>query len=188
MDNQDLLLIICMTALVCIYMNNKQGEHFTQESLDELGESDIQDTKQEQDQKQNEYEIEHFDATENASENFNTADNVSEDQPEPEPVSEHFVDGSGTFDSVAFDGLKAADLFPSDSSPSWIGSCPEPAQNLDYAAAMCNVGLLGTTAQSNRNPNLQLRAEVPNPQIPVSPWNMSTITAGNGQGLKVESC
>ena len=186
MDNQDLLLIICMTALVFIYMNKKQGEHFTQESFDELDESDIQDTKEDNQIKDDDYKIEHFSTGNNVQETATESEQVPEQVgAESGPAS---VSGSGSFESVAFDGLKAADLFPPDNSPSWIGSCPEPTQNLDYAAAMCNVGLLGTTAQSNRNPNLQLRAEIPNPQIPVSPWNMSTITAGNGQGLKVESC
>lgn len=72
-----------------------------------------------------------------------------------------------------------ADLLPSDANSQWAELNPsgkgELANiNLLKAGAMIGIDTIG---QSLRNANLQLRSEVPNPQIPgVSIWNNSTIT------------
>jgi hypothetical protein len=44
----------------------------------------------------------------------------------------------------------------------------------NYLTAGYHVGV-NTVGQTLRNANLQLRSEPPNPQVPVSPWNISTI-------------
>lgn len=51
---------------------------------------------------------------------------------------------------------------------------PKDLQNINFTDAKSRIG--ENTIQNNlRNPNLQLRAEPANPQIPVSPWLNSTI-------------
>jgi hypothetical protein len=44
----------------------------------------------------------------------------------------------------------------------------------NFLEAGYHVGI-NTVGQSNRNANLQLRSEPPNPQMSVSPWMQSTI-------------
>ena len=72
-----------------------------------------------------------------------------------------------------------ADLLPSDANSQWAELNPSGKGelsniNLLKAGAMIGIDSIG---QSLRNANLQLRSEVPNPQIPgVSIWNNSTIT------------
>jgi len=47
-------------------------------------------------------------------------------------------------------------------------------QGINFLTAGYNTGV-NTVGQSLRNANLQLRAEPPNPQVTVSPWNNSSI-------------
>ena len=196
MDNQDMLLLVCITALVLIYINNNKMENMSEEHFsekinpqiireDENNSCDIiQDEEidnSDNDLVQENYQIEHFQDT---------------NQPDNEPAPSNSVDQGVELSSMQEsaiapfgDGLTLGEMLPGKGQESWFeGDSLLPETNLEYASAMCNVGSLGMTAQSNRNPNLQLRAEVPNPQVAVSPWNMTTITAGTGQGLKVESC
>jgi hypothetical protein len=57
----------------------------------------------------------------------------------------------------------------------------------NFLTAGFNVGI-DTQGQSLRNANLQIRSEPPNPQQPVSPWNIATISPsdpGNRKPLEI---
>ena len=76
------------------------------------------------------------------------------------------------------DRLTADDLLPKDASNSlWAqvnpaGQGDVKDQNFLNAGHLVGVNTIG---QSLRNANLQLRSEPANPQMAVSPWNISTI-------------
>lgn len=75
------------------------------------------------------------------------------------------------------DKLTASDLLPLDANSKWAELNPQCAgdiQDQNYLTAGYHIGV-NTVGQSLRNANLQLRYEPPNPQIPVSPWQISTI-------------
>lgn len=75
------------------------------------------------------------------------------------------------------DRLTANDLLPSDASSKWAQINPSSSGELsdqNFLTAGYHVGI-NTIGQSMRNANLQLRSEVPNPQVAVSPWLISTI-------------
>ena len=75
------------------------------------------------------------------------------------------------------DRLTATDLLPSDASSKWAQINPSSSGELsdqNFLTAGYHVGI-NTIGQSMRNANLQLRSEVPNPQVAVSPWLISTI-------------
>jgi len=78
---------------------------------------------------------------------------------------------------VQKDSLTSADLLPLDANSKWAELNPQCAgdvQDQNYLTAGYHIGI-NTVGQSLRNANLQLRYEPPNPQIPVSPWQISTI-------------
>ena len=75
------------------------------------------------------------------------------------------------------DRLTSADLLPLDANSKWAElnpQCGGDIQDQNYLTAGYHIGI-NTVGQSMRNANLQLRYEPPNPQIPVSPWQISTI-------------
>jgi hypothetical protein len=75
------------------------------------------------------------------------------------------------------DRLTSADLLPLDANTKWAElnpQCSGDVQDQNYLTAGYHIGV-NTVGQSMRNANLQLRYEPPNPQIPVSPWSISTI-------------
>lgn len=77
------------------------------------------------------------------------------------------------------DRLTADDLLPKDAANSkWAQMNPAGQGDLrdqNFLTAGYNIGI-NTVGSSMKNPNLQLRSEPPNPQVPVSPWNISSIT------------
>lgn len=77
------------------------------------------------------------------------------------------------------DRLTADDLLPKDAANSkWAQMNPAgqgDVRDQNFLTAGYHVGV-NTQGSSMRNANLQLRSEPPNPQVPVSPWNISTIT------------
>lgn len=78
---------------------------------------------------------------------------------------------------AAKDRLTSADLLPRDANSKWAQLNPQCAgdvQDQNYLTAGYHIGI-NTVGQSMRNANLQLRYEPPNPQIAVSPWQISTI-------------
>lgn len=76
------------------------------------------------------------------------------------------------------DELVPEDLIPKDSADSrWARMNPTgqgDIQDQNFLTAGYNMGI-DTQSSSLRNSNLGLRSEPPNPQIQVSPWQMSTI-------------
>lgn len=79
------------------------------------------------------------------------------------------------------DRLTSAELLPLDANSKWAELNPQCAgdvQDQNYLTAGHHIGI-NTVGQSMRNANLQLRYEPPNPQIPVSPWQISTIEPDN---------
>lgn len=76
------------------------------------------------------------------------------------------------------DRLNAEDLLPMDAANSkWAQMNPAGQGDIgdqNFLTAGYHVGI-NTVGQSLRNANYQLRSEPANPQMPVSPWNISTI-------------
>ena len=75
------------------------------------------------------------------------------------------------------DRLTATDLLPTDASSKWAQINPSSSGDLsdqNFLTAGYHVGI-NTQGTTMRNANLQLRSEVPNPQVAVSPWLISTI-------------
>jgi len=73
--------------------------------------------------------------------------------------------------------LNPMELLPSDPNSQWAQVNPTGAgdiQGKNFLSAGALIGI-NTIGQSLRNANLQLRAEPPNPQTVVSPWQNSTI-------------
>lgn len=85
----------------------------------------------------------------------------------------------------ARDKLTASDLLPLDANSKWAELNPQCAgdlQDQNYLTAGYHIGI--NSVGNKRNANLQLRFEPPNPQIPVSPWQISTIEPQtNSHGL-----
>tara|TARA_B100000795_G_C22798301_1_gene440505 strand:+ start:930 stop:1556 length:627 start_codon:yes stop_codon:yes gene_type:complete len=84
---------------------------------------------------------------------------------------------SGANSCFPKDRLTSSDLLPQDANSKWAQINPSGAgdiQDQNYLTAGYHIGI-NTVGQSLRNANLQLRYEIPNPQIPVSPWQISTI-------------
>lgn len=78
------------------------------------------------------------------------------------------------------DRLTASDLLPNDAANSkWAQLNPASSGDVsdqNFLTAGYHIGI-NTVGQSLRNANLQLRSEPPNPQVPVSAFLNSTITA-----------
>jgi hypothetical protein len=76
------------------------------------------------------------------------------------------------------DRLSAEELLPKDAANTkWAQMNPAgqgDVSDKNFLTAGYHVGV-NTVGQSLRNANYQLRSEPPNPQVPVSPWNISTI-------------
>lgn len=75
------------------------------------------------------------------------------------------------------DRLTSDDLLPQGANSKWAEVNPTGAGEItdqNFLQAGYHIGV-NTVGQTLRNANLQLRHEPPNPQIPVSPWGISTI-------------
>lgn len=73
--------------------------------------------------------------------------------------------------------LNAAELLPNDPHSTWAQVNPQGTGNIqgkNFLSAGALVGV-NTIGQSLRNANYQLRADIPNPQANVGPWQQSTI-------------
>jgi hypothetical protein len=74
--------------------------------------------------------------------------------------------------------LTSKDLLPKDAQNLvWSKINPSSQANIEdqnFLTAGYHIGV-NTIGQSLRNANLQLRSEIPNPQVAVSPWLISTI-------------
>jgi hypothetical protein len=82
------------------------------------------------------------------------------------------------------DRLTASDLLPKNAAnTAWAQVNPAgqgDVKDQNFLTAGFHVGV-DTQGQSLRNANLQIRAEPPNPQVVVSPWNQATITPDTNQ-------
>jgi hypothetical protein len=70
------------------------------------------------------------------------------------------------------------ELLPSDTNSQWAQLNPSGKgylSDINLLKAGYHIGI-DTVGQTLRNANLQIRSEPPNPQVPVSIWNTSTIT------------
>jgi hypothetical protein len=68
-------------------------------------------------------------------------------------------------------------LLPKDSDNEWSRSNPKVSgslENMNFLEAGYHYGI-NTVGQTLRNANLQLRSEMPNPQVQVSPFLQTTI-------------
>lgn len=76
------------------------------------------------------------------------------------------------------DRLSAEELLPKDAANSkWAQMNPAgqgDVRDQNFLTSGYHIGV-NTVGQSLRNANYQLRSEPANPQMPVSPWNISTI-------------
>lgn len=119
----------------------------------------------------------------------NSYDAIVEEESEPEQVvqqeEEEHCGGitQGTLATEAStncfprDRLTSDDLLPQGANSKWATVNPSGAGDItdqNFLTAGYHIGI-NTVGQSLRNANLQLRHEPPNPQIPVSPWGISTI-------------
>lgn len=85
-----------------------------------------------------------------------------------------FIPGNQkTADCFPKDKLTASDLLPQDTNNLWSQVVPN-ISNKNFLVGGANIGI-NSVGQVNRNPNLQIRSEPPNPQVVVSPWQQSTI-------------
>lgn len=86
--------------------------------------------------------------------------------------------GSPTPACYPRDRLSAEDLLPKDAANSkWAQMNPAgqgDVRDQNFLTAGYHIGV-NTVGQTRRNANYQLRSDPPNPQQPVSPWNISTI-------------
>lgn len=100
--------------------------------------------------------------TNNQMVNFNSGVNNLFSQNNSKPV-----------DNFPSDKLTAKDLLPKETDNLWSQSVPN-VSNKNFLLSGANIGI-NQVGQVNRNPNLQIRSEPPNPQVVVSPWSQTTI-------------
>ena len=74
--------------------------------------------------------------------------------------------------------LAPQELLPSDPNSKWAQVNPQSAGDIAGKNFLNAGSLIGvnTVGQSLRNASWDLRSEVPNPQVQVSPWQISTIS------------
>jgi hypothetical protein len=97
--------------------------------------------------------------------------------PNAEPASAQFGNAETPSGCYARDQINPSELLPKDQNSVWaqqnpMGNGSLKGKNFLSAGALIGVNTVG---QSLRNANLQLRAEPPAPQVPVSVFNNSTI-------------
>lgn len=109
--------------------------------------------------------------------NYQASDGVKYDA-DFSPVSGGAAAGSPTPACYPRDRLSAEELLPKDAANSkWAQMNPAgqgDVKDQNFLSAGYHVGV-NTVGQTRRNANYQLRSDPPNPQVAVSPWNISTI-------------
>lgn len=143
-------------------------------------------------------ETEPFEDFEELEQTGNDED-VSEPQPvvtktesKPRPVEVTKKSTEFPKDCFPKDKLTPDDLLPKNAANSdWAQVNPAgqgDVQNQNFLTAGYHVGInsIGSTL---RNANMQLRSEIPNPQVKVSPWQQSTIEPDlNRKPLEINGC
>ena len=126
-------------------------------------------------------------------------EDVSEPQPvvtktesKPKPVEVTKKSTEFPKDCFPKDKLTPDDLLPKDSANSdWAQVNPAgqgDVQNQNFLTAGYHVGI-NSVGSTLRNANMQLRSEIPNPQLKVSPWLQSTIEPDlNRKPLEINGC
>lgn len=104
---------------------------------------------------------------------------VTDEVYRPVDASETSPAGSATVqDAYPGDRLKIDDLLPKDAANSkWAMVNPAgqgDVQDQNFLTAGYHIGL-NTVGQTNKNPNLQIRSEPPNPRHNTGIWNQSTM-------------
>jgi len=105
----------------------------------------------------------------------NSAEGFSDYQDTMGPVP--MAQGSKPAGCYPREQINPTELLPADTNSQWAQVNPQGAgdvQGKNFLSAGSLVGV-NTIGQSLRNPNYQLRAEPPNPQVQVGPWQQSTI-------------
>ena len=143
-------------------------------------------------------ETEPFEDFEELEQTGNDED-VSEPQPvvtktesKPKPVEVTKKSTEFPKDCFPKDKLTPDDLLPKDSANSdWAQVNPAgqgDVQNQNFLTAGYHVGI-NSVGSTLRNANMQLRSEIPNPQLKVSPWLQSTIEPDlNRKPLEINGC
>ena len=143
-------------------------------------------------------ETEPFEDFEELEQTGNDED-VSEPQPvvtktesKPKPVEVTKKSTEFPKDCFPKDKLTPDDLLPKDAANSdWAQVNPAgqgDVQNQNFLTAGYHVGI-NSVGSTLRNANMQLRSEIPNPQVKVSPWLQSTIEPDlNRKPLEINGC
>lgn len=140
-----------------------------------------------------------FEDFEELEQTENAATEVTEPQPvvsqteaKPKPVEVTKKSTDFPKDCFPKDKLTPEDLLPKDAANSdWAQVNPAgqgDVQNQNFLTAGYHVGI-NSVGSTLRNANLQLRSEIPNPQVKVSPWLQSTIEPDlNRKPLEINGC
>ena len=114
-----------------------------------------------------------------------------EDEDEDDSSEEKFTEQAST-DCMPKETLTPEELLPQDTGANaWSLSQPQGSGSLkdkNFLQAGYNIGI-NTVGQTLRNANMQLRSDPPNPQVAVSPWQQSTISADtNRKPFEIGGC
>ena len=144
-------------------------------------------------------ETEPFEDFEELEQNTDNVEDVSEPQPvvtktesKPRPVEITKKTTDFPKDCFPKDKLTPEDLLPKDAANSdWAQVNPAgqgDVQNQNFLTSGYHVGI-NSVGSTLRNANMQLRSEIPNPQVKVSPWLQSTIEPDlNRKPLEINGC
>jgi hypothetical protein len=103
--------------------------------------------------------------------------NAPEAVPTPETGPANFGNADQPAGCYPRDQLTPSELLPKDTNSVWAQQNPMGTGSLKGKNFLSAGALIGvnTVGQSLRNANYQLRSEPPNPQVPVSVFNVPTI-------------
>ena len=103
--------------------------------------------------------------------------NASEAMPVPSTGPADFANAEQPAGCYPRDQLTPSELLPKDSNSLWAQQNPMGTGSLKGKNFLSAGALIGvnTVGQSLRNANYQLRSEPPNPQVPVTVFNVPTI-------------
>ena len=170
-----LLVVIVLVAIVLGFVYPGSFELFTSQSADSVApvNSDSQPS---------------FARPEGSNEVF-----AESDEPQRKPCDPNQPYGPEASPAPCFpaDQLTAKDLLPQDGDNEWTKANPKTNSSLEkmnFLEAGYHYGI-NTVGQTLRNSNLQLRSEVPNPQVQVSPFLQTTIEPDlSRRVLEIGSC
>ena len=117
---------------------------------------------------------------------------VTKTESKPRPVEVVAKKDNFPKDCFPKDKLTPEDLLPKDAANSeWAQVNPAgqgDVKNQNFLTAGYHVGI-NSVGSTLRNANMQIRSEMPNPQVKVSPWMQSTIEPDfNRKALEINGC